>query len=394
MNHFHSYINTARQVLSLYRGEEPLASFLKRFYSSNKKYGSKDRKQISHFCYCYFRIGKLSISSEADERILLGLFLCSSQSQEILAFLRPEWNDRVTLAAGEKLDYLGLSASEIFPFADTLSEGVDSDAFRLSHLQQPDLFLRVRPGHEEKVAHKLNSAGIAFRMIRPDCLALPNGSSIDSVVELNREAVVQDLSSQQVLHSLKEPPVDATLIADTTLSVWDCCAASGGKSIMLFDIFRTLRLTVSDIRESILINLRKRFREAGIRSYTSFVADLTQPGHQLPKGKFNIVLADVPCSGSGTWARTPEQLYFYDEEKTKSYADLQEKITMNILDHVEPGGLLLYITCSVFKKENEDRVSSLQSQAGFELLSNGIIAGYDRKADTMYAALLRRVLGQ
>ena len=70
--------------------------------------------------------------------------------------------------------------------------------FSLSHLQQPDLFLRLRPGKEEAVQEKLKSAGIEFKKLTDGCIALPNASKADEFIKLNEEAVVQDYSSQQV----------------------------------------------------------------------------------------------------------------------------------------------------------------------------------------------------
>src|SRR5690606_27157702 len=113
------------------------------------------------------------------------------------------------------------------------------------------------------------------------------------------------------------------------LSVWDCCAASGGKSILAKDILKNIQLTVSDIRKSILINLEKRFASAGIKAYTAKVADLTDPSFShsplAPSERFSragthhsafdLIICDAPCSGSGTWARTPEQLYNWTEAR-------------------------------------------------------------------------------
>src|SRR6188474_901688 len=101
-------------------------------------------------------------------------------------------------------------------------------------------------------------------MISETCLALPNASKIDEVVELDKEAVIQDHNSQEtgklITGALTSSPNDKQ-------SVWDCCAGSGGKSVMIYDIDPRIELTVSDIRESIIINLKKRFEKAGVKNY-------------------------------------------------------------------------------------------------------------------------------
>ncbi len=82
--HFYSYLNSAIQILGAYHGEEPFALFLKKYFSQNNKYGSKDRKQISHLCYCYFRLGRSLLKISIEERILIGLFLCSNEPKAVL----------------------------------------------------------------------------------------------------------------------------------------------------------------------------------------------------------------------------------------------------------------------------------------------------------------------
>jgi 16S rRNA (cytosine967-C5)-methyltransferase len=170
-------------------------------------------------------------------------------------------------------------------------------------------------------------------------------------------------------------------------SAWDCCAASGGKSILLVDRFPSVILTATDIRESILINLRKRLSEAGIRNYSAFTADITSPSFQM-KGSYDLIICDAPCSGSGTWARTPEQLRFFREEEIMRYVSLQKKIAQNASRFLRQGGYLLYITCSVFKMENEELVQSLVSDK-LQIESQQYFIGYHERADTLFATLFR-----
>jgi len=157
---------------------------------------------------------------------------------------------------------------------------------------------------------------------------------------------------------------------------------------MLHDYYPEVDLTVSDKRESIIVNLKKRFKDAGITNYKSFVADLTASDFGLRSSDFNLIICDAPCTGSGTWSRTPEQLFYFEKEKISHYAALQKKIISNIIAHLKPGGFLLYITCSVFKKENEEVVDFIKQEFHLQLVKMELLKGYDKKADTMFAALL------
>lgn len=386
-----SYVNTAVQLIHDYHGEEPFASFIKKFFSQHKKYGSKDRRQISHLCYCYFRLGKSVWNVPPEEKILIALFFCSQQSNDILASLKPEWNDRVELPLTEKYSMIAGPAQipVVFPWENELSNGIGFGEFNASFFNQPDLFLRIRPGNESLVAEKLLKAGIEFRSLKRETLALPAGARLDDILEMNKEVVVQDYNSQNVGALMREALSGLKAQTAKPVRTWDCCAASGGKSIMTYDIDPSVKLTVSDIRESIMVNLRKRMSQAGIRNYESFVADLS--GNFIPQsGRYDMIICDAPCTGSGTWGRTPEQLYFFDEKKIEVYASLQQKILSNVIPLLNNGGYLLYITCSVFRKENEEAVDYIVGNAGLELIRSIVLDGYEIKADTMFAALFRK----
>ena len=106
--------------------------------------------------------------------------------------------------------------------------------------------------------------------------------------------------------------------------------------------------------------MKKRFTEAGINNYQSFITDLSK--HVRLKNSFNLIVCDVPCTGSGTWSRTPEQLFFYNETEIEKYTLVQKKIISNTLPYLDENGYFLYITCAIFKEENEAAVAFIQSQ--------------------------------
>jgi 16S rRNA (cytosine967-C5)-methyltransferase len=387
----HSYLNSAEAIIHAYNGEEPFASFLKKYFATNKKFGSKDRKQVSHLCYCYFRLGKAMMNMPVQERILTGLFLCSQEPNEILSVLKPVWNDKVGLVLKDKYSICNIQYSRlpVFSWNDELNAGIDFTAFNESHFIQPDLFLRTRPRHEETVKQKLKHAQVEYSKQSSTCIALPNSTKVDTIIDIDKEAVIQDYSSQRVGELLKHIKQE---LPGSPLKVWDCCAASGGKSILAKDILGDIELTVSDVRESILHNLKKRFAAAGIKKYQSTVMNLadSKPKSSIFNQKYSIIICDAPCTGSGTWGRTPEQLFYFEKEKIIEYASLQKKIATNAVTALTPGGYFLYITCSVFKEENEEAVEMLKQQCGMQLIKQEIFIGYTKKADTLFAALLQK----
>ena len=163
----HSYLNTTKEIIRSYDGRMPLAAWLKQFFRENKKFGSTDRKQVTHACYCYYRLGESFAGHDVEEKILVGLFLCSQQENIFLKELKPEWNEKVHLRLEEKVSLFPAFAYRdiFFSFNDELSEAIDKDFFSRSFLIQPDLFLRIRPGNREKVSTRLHAAGIVFELL-------------------------------------------------------------------------------------------------------------------------------------------------------------------------------------------------------------------------------------
>ncbi len=378
----HSWLQTAASIVRQYDGSMPLAAWLKQFFKLHSKAGSTDRKQIAHLCYCFFRTGSAFTQLSPEEKFLTACFLCSDTPNKVLEELRPDWNAMVGLPIEKKIALLSASGEvkNIFPFASALSSSIDTELFNQSFLVQPDLFIRVRPGKNEVVEQRLKDASIPFTMKHPGCIALSNQTKIETLFNIDEEVVVQDMNSQLVLQ-----PIEDLQDHHASFKAWDCCAASGGKSILLLDQFPRARLSLSDVRPAILHNLQNRFKRAGIHQYRHFVSDIASPGFRLNE-KFDLIICDAPCSGSGTWSRTPEQLAFFKEEKIDHYAALQNKIVANAARQLKDGGVFLYITCSVFSKENEEVVASIQSELSLTHRSSRYFKGYDQKADTLFAA--------
>ncbi len=396
MSRFHSYINTAKNLIETYKGERPFAVFIKQFFAANKKYGVKDRRHIASLCYNYFRMGFAGESLPPDERILLATFLCEKEPSELMEKLRPEWNKKITYPINKKLSALTpeFCITDIFPFTNDLSDEIDAVPFCKSFLVQPDLFIRIRPQTSIPVLKKLGKSNLSYKLIGGYCVRLTSSEKVEDYFIIDKEVVVQDYNSQKVLDYLKNDALKDTIKSTSKLglSVWDCCAASGGKSILLNDILkRRIDLTVSDIRAKVVFILHQRFKNAGIKAYKYFIADISSADFNPDELNFDLIICDAPCTGSGTWSRTPEQLCFFQQSAIEEYSSLQKKIITNAMPCLRTGGLFVYITCSVFKKENEAIAGFTAENFNCKLLHQQLLKGYDKKADNMFVAVLRKL---
>ena len=172
---FDNLLRYAVRILAVYAGEIPLHNFLKIFFRENPQMGSRDRKQVSEMCYCFFRMGHSLKNVPVEERILAGIFLSNNHKEQILEQLRPEWHMYIEKPLEEKLEMVNskfpdFQVSDIFPWKSMISTGLDHHAFCLSFLEKPRLFIRVRPGQEQTLTAKLVKNNMEFRDADPGSL--------------------------------------------------------------------------------------------------------------------------------------------------------------------------------------------------------------------------------
>lgn len=157
------------------------------------------------------------------------------------------------------------------------------------------------------------------------------------------------------------------------MQVLDYCAGAGGKTLALAAAMeRKGRIVAMDIDARRLENGRKRYKKAGVADIIEVrcIADDKQKKWiKRQKGKFDIVLIDAPCSGSGTWRRNPDMRWQTYGPSLEELIALQVEILDNASKCVKPGGKLAYATCSLFKEENENQVERfLADNPDFEVL--------------------------
>ncbi|HEX4782731.1 MAG TPA: 16S rRNA (cytosine(967)-C(5))-methyltransferase RsmB [Candidatus Sulfotelmatobacter sp.] len=173
-----------------------------------------------------------------------------------------------------------------------------------------------------------------------------------------RQIVIQDEASQLV----------AALVGHGS-NILDCCAAPGGKTLALAD--RNPSATVTAIE---LHSHRARLLQKLLPTHESRINIVTADAEHLPVAvPFDRVLADVPCSGTGTLARNPEIKWRLQPSHLAQLHQRQGAILRSALAQVSPGGRLIYCTCSLEKEENEDVIEqALAENSSFRLLDCGL----------------------
>jgi 16S rRNA (cytosine967-C5)-methyltransferase len=168
--------------------------------------------------------------------------------------------------------------------------------------------------------------------------------------------VVQDEASQLV----------AALVSSNS-DVLDCCAAPGGKTLAIADENPRARITAVELHPHRARRMKKLFATA---HGTPGIEVLVSDARHLPfRGQFDCILADVPCSGTGTLARNPEIKWRLKAEDLIELHDRQLAILRAAMAHLTRHGRLVYSTCSLEKEENEDVVEqALAEENAFHLL--------------------------
>ncbi|MFI5220274.1 MAG: RsmB/NOP family class I SAM-dependent RNA methyltransferase [Bacteroidia bacterium] len=388
----HSYLLKAKEIISALPPNEPLRLFLKKYFRQHREMGSHDRKIASSVVYNFFRLGKTLPNLETEQRIAIANFLLQNETSPLLHYLLTSYSSlnaaKINLPLEEKINlvkqlYPEFAINDIFPFEKHLSEEIDKDSFFKSFLVQPLVWIRIREGFVETILREIKQLEVGNWPLaeKEKILSFEPSTPLDKTKSYQKGFFeIQDVSSQQTANYFEASKDDCW---------WDCCAGSGGKSLLFKDKFPEVKLLVTDSREAILQNAKERFTKAGVKNYQIKTLDLLSPNPELPThNSLEGIIADVPCTGSGTWARTPEMLSFFNEKQIDEYVAQQMLILKNISPCLKPGKPLVYITCSVFKKENEDVVDYAVKHLGYRLDKKEYFTGYDKRADTLFAARL------
>jgi 16S rRNA (cytosine967-C5)-methyltransferase len=217
--------------------------------------------------------------------------------------------------------------------------------------QQPAAAIRLRDPDSEA---DLTAAGVKLApgVLLREARRVVSGDITRSKAFSEGRVAIQDEASQLV----------AALVAGER--ILDCCAAPGGKTALLADANPAARILATELHPHRARLLRSRVRSPNVEVIAA------DAGNRAWSMKFDAVLADVPCSGTGTLARNPEIKWRLRPEDLGDLQQRQARILRSAVEQLAPGGEVVYATCSLEQEENEAVVEAVMAHhAGVRLIS-------------------------
>ncbi|NIZ62777.1 SAM-dependent methyltransferase [Sedimentitalea sp. CY04] len=263
-------------------------------------------------------------------------------------------------------------------FSASLGDDAEATATALRHRAPVHLRVNSKRSTVDQAIEDLQEDGIVCQrhaaadtalMVTEGARRIRNSEAYTSgVVEL------QDAASQAVVEAL--PLRDG-------MSVLDYCAGGGGKSLAMA-ARANLSLFAHDTAPRRMQDLPIRADRAGVN------ITLLEPQHLAGAGPFDLVLCDAPCSGSGSWRRSPEGKWLLDAVQLQELKETQSQILDKAANLVATGGVLAYATCSVIGSENASQVRNFLERSSEWELSSEHSWLVQNGTDGFYCAVLTR----
>ena len=152
--------------------------------------------------------------------------------------------------------------------------------------------------------------------------------------------------------------------------VVDFCAGAGGKTLAMAAMMNNKGVIYAcDVHSKRLEQLSKRTKRAGVHNVrTHVLSSENDKWVKKHRDMADVVLLDAPCTGTGTWRRSPDSRWNLTPQNLQDLLALQASILQSAQRLVKPGGRLVYATCSLLKQENEQQVADfLQNNSAFSL---------------------------
>ncbi|MEN0087225.1 MAG: RsmB/NOP family class I SAM-dependent RNA methyltransferase [Pseudomonadota bacterium] len=376
--------------------KRPLSVSLRDWGSSHRFAGSGDRSAIGNLAYDALRLASSSAYLAGEDtssaKVFGGVLRLQGMTPDELKValdgdkFAPELPSDEVLAKLHKAD---LALADVHVQADipewlvpSFEANFDDEwiAEAQAFATRPSLDMRVNTlkAQREKVAKALPGA-------KPTDIAR-QGLRIAPVAGDRRHPnVMAEAAYQQGKFEVQDQ--GSQIVADLVFAqpgeqVLDYCAGAGGKTLALAATMENKgQIHAWDADKNRLAPIHERLKRAAVRN--AQVHDAAREPTDL-HGKFDRVVVDAPCSGSGTWRRRPDTKWRLTPEQLEVRVEEQEAVLAAARAYPRVGGYLVYITCSVLPEENENQVYGfIEANPEYQLLSAGEVwqdlFGFDKR---------------
>jgi 16S rRNA (cytosine967-C5)-methyltransferase len=317
----------------------PADTIVQRYFQTRRYAGSKDRRAVRELVYRAIR--------RAGERPLSGRTAMHGLAEDDaeIAF------DTAGHGAAPRGPNEKAAAAAFFPawIEAEMSPHLDSREWP-ALLDRAPLDLRVNVAKAERDVMAAAFGGEPTKL-SPWGVRLPADTRVDDRSEYHAGLVeVQDEGSQLIALAC-QPAAGLDLI--------DLCAGAGGKALAIAAAAPGARIIASDTNRQRLSHLAPRAARAGADIAVRLI-DAGREAEMLADlcGQADVVLVDAPCSGSGTWRRSPEGRWRLTPDRLDRVVALQSKLLDLAAPLVKPGGALVYATCSVLSREGAGQAAA------------------------------------
>ena len=366
-------------------GSKIASKLIQNYFRSNKNIGSKDRKFISN---CFWNIIKHrnkinwhlknhNFKVTFERQIILELFFLNVDYKNDLQkikkffFLNNKLNKNFKDDNLQFLEYLNFEKfinSEMpecgfYELPDFLLDGIkrnfklDWKNVALSLNEEAFVDLRVnmlKNKTRDDILNSLKEIDVPCKISKYSPLGIRllkrfpiNGNKLFKSGNIEIQGEASQLSA-------------LILGAKPGMQVADICAGAGGKSLILADIMKNKgRILSLDINQKRLKQASLRFKRAGVHNVETRLVDINWSTKGLEK-KFDLVLIDAPCSGIGTWSRSPDSRLYFNKKKLAELINIQSGLLSKGSTMVAPGGRLAYVTCSILPEEGVDQIEKFK----------------------------------
>jgi len=343
------------------------------YFRERRYIGSKDKAAISEYYYRVLRQrgaldyrlhqSRLAFTNRLRMALLLGLdkaLLPSLFNGEKFAPkpLKDEEPEKLEYAQQVEMAEAPFAAKLNFPewleddLSTSLGERFELEMASLAQRAPLDVRVNLLLSQRQDVFDRLTHSGLEAELCRlsPWGIRIHSKIALTNIEEFNQGLIeVQDEGSQLLALLTR---------AKAKQRVIDFCAGAGGKTLALAGMMQNKgTIWACDVHSKRLEQLSKRKKRAQAHNIRSHLLSSEKDKWVKQHAESaDIVLIDAPCTGTGTWRRSPDARWNLTAEDLAELVELQASILQSAQRLLKPGGRLFYATCSVLKQENQDQI--------------------------------------